>query len=448
MLIRFSVENFLSFYTKREFNMITGKSRSHTNHIYNSTHLSLLKSSYIYGANASGKTNFIKSISFAKECILNGISQTNTLEKNYKLDINSLEKPTQFEFEILIGNKIYAYGFSMMLVTKKVLEEWLVEVGEKEDINIFSRTENKVIKNLDLTENDKIKLDVYLADLESNSLLLEVLNKKKWEKNNYEFLKILKWFTENLIIIFPNTANYLIEYFNEGASWLNCLSAFDIGITGISFGEREFKELPIPNELKDKISNDIASLISTGSKENKKAVIDLGHNFLSLYIEDNKLKAKEILFNHKSLQGDIKFKFYEESDGTKRLLELLPLLEKVKNGNYTILIDELERSLHPVLVKEFLRVFYKNMEKTKSQLVITTHESRLLDLKSIRRDEVWFAENSIENGTNLYSLEEFKTRFDQKLDKAYLLGRYGGIPHIKSLLNDDIDDNVECDHYE
>lgn len=108
----------------------------------------------------------------------------------------------------------------------------------------------------------------------------------------------------------------------------------------------------------------------------------------------------------------------------------------------------MERSLHPVLVKEFLRVFYKNMEKTKSQLVITTHESRLLDLKSIRRDEVWFAENSIENGTNLYSLEEFKTRFDQKLDKAYLLGRYGGIPHIKSLLNDDIDDNIECDHYE
>ena len=151
MLIRFSVENFLSFYAKREFNMITGKSRLHTNHIYNSTYLSLLKSSYIYGANASGKTNFIKSISFAKECILNGISQTNTLEKNYKLDINSLEKPTQFEFEILIGNKIYAYGFSMMLVTKKVLEEWLVEVGEKEDINIFSRTENKVIKNLDLT---------------------------------------------------------------------------------------------------------------------------------------------------------------------------------------------------------------------------------------------------------------------------------------------------------
>ena len=88
------------------------------------------------------------------------------------------------------------------------------------------------------------------------------------------------------------------------------------------------------------------------------------------------------------------------------------------------------------------------MGNTKSQVIITTHESRLLDLKSIRRDEVWFAENSIENGTNLYSLEEFKTRFDLKLDKAYLLGRYGGIPHIKSLLNDDADDNVESDLYE
>ena len=212
MLLYFSVGGFCSFKDTQDLFLTAYsgtrlKNTKYEKNFYIDKNNRVMKSAVVFGANASGKTNFIKSISFAKECILNGISQTNTLEKNYKLDINSLEKPTQFEFEILIGNKIYAYGFSMMLVTKKVLEEWLVEVGEKEDINIFSRTENKVIKNLDLTENDKIKLDVYLADLESNSLLLEVLNKKKWEKNNYEFLKILKWFTENLIIIFPNTAN-------------------------------------------------------------------------------------------------------------------------------------------------------------------------------------------------------------------------------------------------
>ena len=185
----------------------------------------------------------------------------------------------------------------------------------------------------------------------------------------------------------------------------------------------------------------MATLVSDKA-DNKKVVIGLGDNFLSLYLENNKLKAKEILFKHKGIEKEVEFKFYEESDGTKRLLELLPLLEKVKCNDQTILIDELERSLHPVLVKEFLRRFYKNMEKTNSQLIITTHESRLLDLDTIRRDEVWFAENSIEEGTTLYSLEEFKTRFDLKLDKAYLLGRYGGIPHIKTLLEEDI----ECDN--
>ncbi|WP_300344624.1 ATP/GTP-binding protein [Fusobacterium sp.] len=441
MLIKFTVENFLSFNGKKEFSMITGKSRSHTSHVYNSSNLSLLKSSYIYGANASGKTNFIKSLNFAKKCILNGMASVNTLEKNYKLDEDSLNRPTQFEFEILIEDKIYAYGFSFFLKTKEILEEWLVEVGKKEDINIFTRNKNVVKNTLNLTDTDKVRLNVYLDDLESNSLLLETLNKKKWEKDDYEFLKILKWFAENLIIIFPNTTNYVIEYFENTDNWVEYLKVFDIGITEICFGEREFEELPIPKELKSKISNDMATLVSD-KDDTKKVVIGLGDNFLNLYLDDNKLKAKEIIFKHKGLEKEVEFKFYEESDGTKRLLELLPLLEKVKCHNQTILIDELERSLHPVLVKEFLRRFYKNMEKTNSQLIITTHESRLLDLDTIRRDEVWFAENTIEEGTNLYSLEEFKTRFDLKLDKAYLLGRYGGIPQIKTLFEEDI----ECDN--
>lgn len=439
MLIKFSVENFLSFYTKKEFNMITGKSRSHTTHVYNNTNLSLLKSSYIYGANAAGKTNFIKSINFARNCVLAGIVNANTLGKNYKLDKNSLKKPTQFEFELLIKNKIFAYGFSIFLETKEVLEEWLVEVGKKEDINIFTRKKNEVKSSFNLTEKDNIKLEVYLSDLESNSLLLEILNKKKWEKDNYEFLEVLNWLKENLIIIFPNTTNYVIEYFENTNKWMEYLDIFDIGITGINFGERVFEELPISKELKNKISNDMATLISDKGS-NKKIVIGLGDNFLNLYLKENKLRAKEILLSHKGINKNIEFKFYEESDGTKRLLELLPLLEKVKCNDQTILIDELERSLHPVLVKEFLKRFYKNMEKTNSQIIITTHESRLLDLEAIRRDEVWFAENSVEDGTNLYSLEEFKTRFDLKLDKAYLLGRYGGIPHIRTLLEEN-----ECD---
>lgn len=441
MLIKFTVENFLSFNSKKEFSMITGKSRSHTSHIYNSSNLSILKSSYIYGANASGKTNFIKSINFAKKCILNGIASVNTLEKNYKLDEDSLNRPTQFEFEILIADKIYAYGFSFFLKTKEILEEWLVEVGKKEDKNIFTRNKNEVKNTFNLTDTDKIKLNVYLDDLESNSLLLETLNKKKWERGDYEFLKVLKWFVENLIIIFPNTTNYIIEYFENTDDWIEYLKVFDIGITEICFDEREFEELPIPKELKSKISNDMATLISD-KDDNKKIVIGLGDNFLNLYLDNNKLKAKEIIFKHKGLEKEIEFKFYEESDGTKRLLELLPLLEKVKCHNQTILIDELERSLHPILVKDFLRRFYKNMEKTNSQLIITTHESRLLDLDTIRRDEVWFAENTTKEGTNLYSLEEFKTRFDLRLDKAYLLGRYGGIPQIKTLFEDDI----ECDN--
>lgn len=443
MLVRYKVENFLSFYKEREFSMITGRTRSHKDHLYEGEKFSLLKGGFIYGANAAGKSNFIKSIYFAKNCILKGIPKVNTIEKNYKLKEDSLKIPSQFEFEILIEDKVYAYGFSLMLETKKVIEEWLCEVQEKSDRLIFSRKEDEKIQtSFNLTETDNIKLNVYLDDLESKNLLLEVLSNKKWENENYEFLNVLKWFKNNLIIIFPDTSEYVTEYFgNDTVNWKKYLKLFDTGIIDISFGDRNFKEIPIPDQIKEKISNDMSKLVSEKNKKSE-VVINMKNNFLNLYLEENELKVKEILFKHESSEEEKEFKFYEESDGTKRLLELIPILEKVKCENHTIFVDELERSLHPLVVTAFLDICYENMKNNKSQLVVATHESRLLDLDKIRRDEIWFVDRDLDEGTKLFSLEKFQTRFDTKLDKAYLLGRYGGIPNIAKIL----DDEIECDN--
>jgi len=440
MLVNYKVKNFLSYYEEREFSMIAGKAKSHTNHLYTNNDLSLLKGGLIYGANAAGKSNLIKSIAFAKKCILDGISRVNTIEKHYKLKKNSSNEASQFEFEILIEDKVYAYGFSLMLKSKIVMEEWLFEVGEKEDILIFSRKiGEKPKKNIELSNGDNIKLEVYIGDLEDNKLLLEVLGKKKWDSQNYSFIKVLEWFKYNLTIIFPDTDNLVTEYFENTNNLKKYTKAFDLGIVDIEFKPRDFKEVPLPKEVKDRISNDIANVI-TEKGENSKTLMRVGDLFFSLYLEDNVLKAKEIIFKHEG-NKDTEFKFSEESDGTKRLLELIPILEKVKCNNQTIFIDELERSLHPNLVTAFLEVFYRNMEKSNSQFIIATHESRLLDLNKIRRDEIWFTERNIEEGSEIYSLEEYKTRFDTKVDKAYLLGRYGGVPEINKL----IDLENECD---
>ncbi|MGL4652846.1 AAA family ATPase [Cetobacterium sp.] len=449
MLVRYKVSNFLSFYEEQEFSMKVGKSKGHQEHIYVNKRNSLLKGAYLYGANAAGKSNFIKSIAFARSCILKGVPGVNTIEKNYKLNRESLKKVSEFEFEILIGEKVYAYGFSIMLETKQIIEEWLYEVLITKDKLIFNRKlengKSKVEEKLKLSGADKVKVEVYIDDLENTNLLLEVLGKKKFEKQSYEFIKIINWFRENLIIVFPDTSHFITEYFDLTTNWEKYLEYFDTGIQKIDFKDRAFKELPIPEDIKEEISNHIAELTAElGNKTNgkvPKVVINTNNNFLKIYVENNELKAKEIVFKHKSSNENIEFKFYEESDGTKRLIELIPLLEKIDCKNHTILIDELERSLHPVLVKAFLDKFYEKLSKSNSQLILSTHESRLLDLDRVRRDEIWFLEKDIEKGTKLFSLEEFKTRFDSKIDKAYLLGRYGGIPNIKDI---DIDD-VECD---
>lgn len=449
MLVRYKVSNFLSFYEEQEFSMKVGKSKGHQEHIYTNKKNSLLKGAYLYGANAAGKSNFIKSIAFARSCILKGIPGVNTIEKNYKLDKESLKKVSEFEFEILIGEKIYAYGFSLMLETKQVIEEWLYEVLITKDKLIFNRKlengKSKVEEKLKLSVSDRVKLEVYIDDLENTNLLLEILGKKKFEKQSYEFIKVINWFRENLIIVFPDTSHFVTEYFDITTNWEKYLEYFDTGIQEIDFKDRSFKELPIPEEIKEDMSNHIAELTAELGNKNKgkvpTVVINTNNNFLKIFMKDNELKAKEIVFKHKSATGNIEFKFYEESDGTKRLIELIPLLEKISCKNHTILIDELERSLHPVLVKAFLDSFYQKLSETNSQLILSTHESRLLDLDRVRRDEIWFLEKDIEKGTKLFSLEEFKTRFDTKIDKAYLLGRYGGIPIIKDIIIEN-----ECDN--
>jgi AAA15 family ATPase/GTPase len=117
----------------------------------------------------------------------------------------------------------------------------------------------------------------------------------------------------------------------------------------------------------------------------------------------------------------------EESDGTVRILDLLEiLLDRKKDKTY--IIDEIDRCLHPQLTYKFVETFLELAESRNIQLIVTSHESRLLDFNLLRRDEIWFAEKNSSGETRLYSLEEYNSRFDQKIDKAYLEGRYGGVP--------------------
>lgn len=435
MLVKYHVSNFLSFFEQQELKMTTGKVRSHEEHVYKSDNISLVKGSLIYGANAAGKSNLIKSIAFARNCIVRGVKNINTLSKHYKLNPDSLKNPTEFEFEILIEDKVYAYGFNLLLGSKEINEEWLYEVGKDDDILIFDRVQSFIKSNLKLDEADNQKLEVYKTDIKKNELFLEVLCDKNWQNDSYIFLKVFNWFKDDLLIIFPHTNEFIKEYYSS-CNLQKYLEAFDTGITGIDFSKKKFDEISIPDEAKSHISNELSQLLAndpnnSDDTERKFCSINFGDNFFRAFIEENDLMVEELIFKHG--KDGVMFKFEEESDGTKRLLELIPLLETVRCSPKVVIIDELERSLHPVLVNKFIDLLYENMENQKSQIIIATHESRLLDLDNIRRDEIWFTERNQNKGTQLYTLDEYNVRFDTKIDKAYLLGRYGGIPNIMGL---------------
>jgi len=146
--------------------------------------------------------------------------------------------------------------------------------------------------------------------------------------------------------------------------------------------------------------------------------------------EAEQLKIYKLLLRHRdeTCGSDILFEMDEESDGTLRLLDLIPMLYPGNGRNSVVIIDELDRSLHPSLSHEFISAFLQ-LDNQK-QIIVTTHEANLLDLDLVRRDEVWFVEKDSRGNSSVYSLEEFSPRYDKDIRKGYMLGRFGAIPFI------------------
>ena len=150
--------------------------------------------------------------------------------------------------------------------------------------------------------------------------------------------------------------------------------------------------------------------------------------------EGTKLLLRTIRAEHKAADGSpVPLPFQEESDGTQRLTHLLPALFQLQNQQRVYVIDEIDRSLHPLLSRKFIEFFLHACKGHGSQILVTTHESNLMDLDLLRRDELWFTEKDAQGASSIYSLSDYKVRTDLKIDKGYLHGRFGAIPFLGNL---------------
>ena len=444
MLIRFNVSNFLSFDELQEFSMIGGKVRSKTEHVEDDRNIKLLKFAAVYGANAAGKSNLISAMDFARTTIVEGLPDGHS-NKYHKIKTSNKEKPSYFEFEIKIKDKYYAYGFEIVLSRGSIISEWLVELSSNgQDKEIFTRDIKNKTYTIGYFESEEIlnRLDVYMQDAlsEDSKLFLTILNENKnslYEKypdlNVYR--RVFRWFQKQLDINYPDRpiSNYSYFVIEKNTSEIsNIISAFGTGISNVKIVEASIENIAqkIPKEILEDVTSELekqAKKLKNSKSKNQAGILLRGDKefFVFNVNKDDGVKIMTIEFEH--FNSESFFALSEESDGTRRLLDLIEVLLS-KNSNKIYVIDEVDRCLHPQLTYKLVEAYLEVCKESQRQLIVTTHESRLLDFDLLRRDEIWFVEKDKNGHSSLYSLEAYNERFDKKIDKAYLEGRYGGVP--------------------
>ena len=444
MLTKIVVGNFKSFDKEAELTMISStKIRSKVDHrvkVGSSTRL--LKHSVIYGANASGKSNLIEFFKFFRFTIENGLPVTSSklFCKNKKENEN---RDSTFEIQMEINGKFFAYGFTAILAERCITGEWLYELYQNGSARRIFERESKSKPLLDdsvrLTDEEKTRFKTYSDDFEDNivDLFLTEMNRGKkisHDSNLKVFNLIFNWIKTNIVVVTPNTPVTDFKYYYEEDSLdlINKLiSIFDTGVTNVRIEEIDLNELskmlpkPILDDVLEQIKKNIDE-VGKGTYRMSGRSDTMFFNIEGKYNDDPRITTIKL----KHGKSPFDFDFEDESDGTRRLFDLLDML-LIKEDDVVYVVDELERSLHPKLTEHFLRLFSEKHKDHKIQLIFTTHESSIMDQELFRRDEIWFIERDDDNNSSIYSLDRFKERYDKKLSKAYLEGRYGAIPVFK-----------------
>jgi AAA15 family ATPase/GTPase len=421
MLVNFRVENFKSFKDFTEFSMEATKLKNLPENTFTSHNISLLKSAVIYGANASGKSNLKIAMETMQSIIKDSI---NTEKMNqyphapFLLDSETEKEPSIFEMEFIIQDILYRYGFSIS--TKGLIQkEWLYQKNllakiKRENL-LFKRDEGKIHLGTLFKEGKHLE-----DKTRPNALFLSVVA----QFNGTITTKILEWFNQVNILSnirskeFEGYSFQMLEDETFKEKIISFIKSADIGIHDIEKKRLSLNDLELSKEELNKIPEEIIENI----QENGLSTINTIHTQYNKEKKFTKLKT---------------FNLSDESEGTQKLLALsAPILDTLLHGK-TLIIDELDNSLHTELVRAIIQLFNSKESNPKNaQLIFTTHDTNLMDQKIFRRDQIWFTQKDIYGASELYSLIEYgkgKTRDDLALEKNYLAGKFGAKPHIGTL---------------
>ena len=417
MLVQFTVENFLSIRDKVYLSLEPSKDSEHPENLITKGDYKAVNSVAIYGANASGKSSLFKAITVALIMIRNSnnVQVTDKLPMTpFKFDFESRNKPTSFEFTFIAkdGRK-YIYGFSA--TTEKVVEEYLYCYNTSKPTLLFDLNENEKPK---FNRAYKVKLEAAYQMNTANKLFLATATTWNVEctKSPFEWLaESIDTFTDVMELGGVAFEKYRTDENRKYIEFTkNLLKQADINISSIEVDAKEVMGGP--------------ALLFQMVVQGKIIPPNEGKHY------DVEITTGYTVVDENGEKTEFSLTLQEESIGTQLLFFYGPLLKDAFEKGKTIVLDEIDKSMHPSLVKFIMNLFRDpDVNKNGAQLIVTTHETGILSLDMFRRDQIYFTEKDSKSGvTDLYSLDEFSVRKTENIEKGYLMGRYGAIPFLQA----------------
>lgn len=441
MLINLEIENWMSYKDKATMSLSASREQQHSGTLSSFPRMKMrvLPLAVMFGGNASGKSNFFKALAFCKSFIQFGMQtqpEAPIEVEAFRLDSESEHKPTSFSFTILVGNDVYDYAFSTTR-TRITEERFLRRTSPAKDLS-YSRVWDDVAGKYIFKFGKAFDADIALAGLISrsvreNQLYLSVAA----SQNLLALLPVYNWFAKTLCLISPIHHYTSIERYAD-KSWPSSirvgemLREFDTGIAEIRRTRIQRSEIPLPPLWID----DFIRQTREGT------TLRLNKNDETMPYLITRLNG-EIIFEkltacHRASapNGEVaEFELTHESEGTQRILDLLPVLVELESNAIpkVYVIDEIDNQLHTMATQHLLKLFTSSRTKdSRSQILTTTHDLFLMDQNLLRRDEMWLAERNPKTETSrLVSVNGFlSTRKNLDLRKFYLSGKMGGVPDI------------------
>ncbi|MBI3194196.1 MAG: ATP-binding protein [Ignavibacteriae bacterium] len=415
MLIEFSVENFRSIKERQTFSMLSaGKVNEHPQNVIDwDGKIKLTKSAIVYGRNASGKSNLLRALQTLRLIVTTSsnfkLGENISIYDPFKLDDVSGRNPTKFEIDFISRNNL-RYQYEVSYTEKEILFESLFYYPKKQRTKLFIRNGGNPLDFGVSLKGDKKNIENQLL---SNQLFLSKGANSKNQQLSDPYLFFLMIFSQDVLIdhyqIDVVTNLIMIDKKRTFQTNLNNLVKFaDTSISSVRLTELTDETLKWYKSL----SYDIQRQLFFGTKF--------------------KVNTIHKAYSQNNENQEVVFELYEESAGTIKLLMVGGMIVAALEYGLLVIIDELDKSLHPMLTRVLVNLFHNPKTNPKNaQLIFATHDVSLLDNELFRRDQIWFTEKEQDGATKLYSLSDFKgVRKETPYDKWYLSGRFGAIPSI------------------